>query len=374
MDLLTIARVVLRRWYVSLPLIIATGVFAFMLQGNVPSQHYTNGSLLISDSQFDPTRIPDPVAIMDEAMLAVTESGELDAIGGGGTNLNIAPIGEATVEVAATADSATAAERSVRDGLALLEENVARLKVVDEDSVNSLVETQLLTPAVVAEAVAGGRFRAAGSVRAIDPTLDMVNPYPAGGSTVRVLQVAAMSDAGAARVTELTGTEISYTITSEPHDAAPIMAVGIRGPDPAAVLLGFDAIKQVMTEELTDRQDRAGVLPLRRLTIETLAQPQSVVDESPPLNRLVAVVAALGLVTAVGLALAAESLAQGRRRPRVGPPASGSGSEANEWRTAADSEPEAAPVAGDRERRDEQNQPSQAAPKRGWLTRSGSQG
>jgi hypothetical protein len=318
-DLLAIVRIVLRRWYVSVPIVVATLVGAVVLQSNVPSQFRTSGSVWLVDPQFDPARLPDPEGLLDDAIAELQGTDALDEITIGDAEIAVGSIGEATVEAIATAESPEGAQQSVEAALIRLEEEVERLQSAEAREVDASLQTQVITPVITAEQLDDGRFRASGSVQIFDPTAGTANPYPAGGSTVRVLQVAATSDAGRMRVAERLGQPVGYTVTSEPHDAAPIMNVETSGPDPEVVLDGFIAVQQVIAEELDARQERAAVPVSRRLTVETLAQPEFVTDESPPLDRLVAMTAALGMMAAVGLTVAVESISRRRttRRERA---------------------------------------------------------
>jgi hypothetical protein len=317
MDLLTIVRVVLRRWYITGPVVVMTLIAAFIMQGNVPSQFRASGSILITDPQFDPSRLPDPGAVVEEATVSVQDPETLDELAPGPSDVAFGMVGNATVEAVATAESPREAERIARSALVRLADEVAEVQAGDQSTLAVELQPNILTPSIIAEQVDETRFRASGRIQLIDPTLENANPYTASGATVRLLQVAVMSDVGRARVSELTGQQVTYQVSSEAYDAAPIMGVEIFGADPTAVIGGFDAIKAFIGEELERRQERAAVPIARRLTVEALAQPQSVIDESPPLDRIVAVVMALGLAAALGLALAVESFAQRRRNGRT---------------------------------------------------------
>jgi hypothetical protein len=73
------------------------------------------------------------------------------------------------------------------------------------------------------------------------------------------------------------------------------------------VLAAHEVIRNVLNEELDDRQARAGVAPPRRIVVTDLAVPQQVIDRSPPVERSVAAIIGTGLFIAIALSVALDS-------------------------------------------------------------------
>ena len=316
MDLLTVIRVVIRRWYVVAPLMLATVVAGIALDATIPGQYRTTGSLLITDPALNPDGPPDPERLIDEVIDEVADGDGLEQRLTDGTEISISPIGNATIEAAAVSDSATAAERNVDRLLSSLKDRMATIQQ-DEDRWGPDLRVQDMTPIVVAEPVADGRFQASGALMVIDTTEGTTNPYAAAGTTARLLEVGANSDASQLRLSESAGASVGVRVTSNPHDAAPILDVEIQADDPAAALAAFDAVHQMLDDDLAERQQRAQVPTSRQLTVQALAAPQRVIDESPPVNRLVVVVLGLGALAAIGLAVVVEAIARRRALARL---------------------------------------------------------
>ena len=311
MDLLTVIRVVIRRWYVVAPLLLATVVAGIALNSTIPGHYRTTGSLLITDPALNPDGPPDPERLIDEVIDDMADDGALEQRLADGTETSISPIGNASIEAVAVADSTTDAERNVDRLLSSMKERMATIQQ-DQERWGSDLRVQDMTPIVVAEPVADGRYQASGALMVIDTTEGTTNPYAAAGTTARLLEVAANSDASQLRIREAVDASVTVQVSSNPHDAAPILDVQVEAEDPAAALMAFGAVQQMLDDDLAGRQQRAQVPSGRHLTVQALAEPQRVIDESPPVSRLVVVVFALGALAAVGVAVLVEAIARRR--------------------------------------------------------------
>jgi hypothetical protein len=313
MDLLSILVVMVRRWYVSLPVLLVTFVAAVYLQASSEPRYEARGSVLLTEPQLDPSGLPASVVttshLIDrveagEAATAIGEAGGDFVIRGGDDGFEV-------VAIAASAEEAQSAARSIQDQLVAAVED---LQVEAEIPQDERLRVSAVSPVAATEQQTNGAFQATGTVFIEDPTADAMNPFAANNLTGRVLEVAVMSDAGRALVAERTSPGVSFRVTQNLPDAAPILEIATYGSVPDEVLAAFDQVATVVDEELDRRQARAEVPSTRRVRVEALAVPRSVVDVSPPVSRAVATIVALGLLLTPMLVVAVENLAARRRR------------------------------------------------------------
>lgn len=317
MDVLTIIQSVLRRWYVALPVLVVAAASAFLIHSNLPPQFEAQGQVLLTDPDFDPTGLPRTIIDLPEVagLLAtgevqreiVAEGASLQAVGGPAElaltiRADSAPAAQATLEAASTWLGETISERQTEAEIAPAEQ--LRLRRTDEREIEPLEE---------------GGARVAASFGLEDPTAGAPNPFGASNATGRILIVAVQSDLGRQRVAERAGDGVEFSVDQDVRDAAPILTVTTLGSEPRVVLDAFHHVTEVLARELNDREERAEVPQTRRTSIEVLADPRSVEDVSPPLDRSVAAILGLGVFVALVLTLAVESFVT-RRETADSPP------------------------------------------------------
>ena len=313
MDLLTIIQTVLRRWYVTVPVLLATFGLAFYVQTNIPPEYEARGSVLLEEPRFDPSRLP---ASFVNAGAIIDRFEEGDAA----TTL---PVGDAqvvpqardssTLEITAIGSDPNDVESSTTAAMDWVSTEVAALQQEENVAEEERLRVSVLTPVVVAEPQPGGSYQAVGVVILRDPASGTENPYQAGGGTTSLLRAVVTSDTGRARVNRATAPAVDFDV-SVPRENTAIISITTTGPDPAGVINAFDVVRDVIAEELDARQERADVPGSRRIVIADLARPEVVRDVSPPLSRAVAAIVGAGGLLALGLAIAVESIVS-RRRP-----------------------------------------------------------
>lgn len=314
MDLLTIVQAVFRRWYVAVPIGLAALGIAVYLQSNIPPQYQAAGQILLAEPRLDPSRLPSAAVDLSGTLALLEDEAVSDQLATDGAEFTVLPAEEGTVSILATATQPAPAIETVQAVTQWLDDEVTSRQVEVGISDDERLRVRSLTPLVGAVEQDDGTYQSVGSVLIQDPSENVQNPYAASTTTGRLLEVSLESDAGRARVNELTGGYISYDIGQSARDVAPIMEISTFGTDPERVLAGFEQVSDVLAEELDARQARADVPPSRRVIIEEIAAPQQVMDVSPPLDRSVAVVVGLGGLLAVSLALALDGLMTRRHR------------------------------------------------------------
>lgn len=314
MDIITIVQAVFRRWYISLPLVAVGAIVAFYVQSSTPPAYQAEGQLLLADPALDPSGLPTSVVDVDEILRRLDEPSLRDDLESGDAVYQVEAEDQATFSVAIDApeeDAARATAQAIRDWIAdHVEAQQEEAGFPDSERVQVRGGERIsLTTDVQTDTVQAGTV-----ITLFDPTAGLVNPYGASIMTVRLLIVAVESDAGQAAVLERTGKGTGFLLTQSPRDAAPIMGVTTTGSDPTAVLAAFDAVRQVVDDELQQRQDRAEIPHTRRTRVEALATPQQVTDVSPPVERAAGAIFGLGGLLAVTAALITDSVLTRRRR------------------------------------------------------------
>lgn len=313
MDLLTVVQIVLRRWLVWVPVLIATIVVAVAVDRTIPPAYEAQGSVLLARPELDPSRFPQAATYLAGSLERI-DAGRL---GGSSSELTVNPIDRSVVEFVAVANTESTAVSAVGRAVTWLREDIesAQTEATVPESERLIVRENAAGIGVTD--LADGRLSASLVVELIDPTAGASNPFNASEATGRVIEVAVESDAGQLRFEELAGPGIGYRISQATRDAAPIMTITTTGADAQAVLAAFDQVRGLLDEELDRRQARAQVPLRQRVTVEVLAEPQRIEDVSPPLSRAVAGVVALGGLLALGLSLLVDGIAQRRATRRA---------------------------------------------------------
>lgn len=317
MDVLTIIQSVLRRWYIALPILAAAAGAAYYVNSTIPPQFEAQGQVLLAGPDFDPTGLPRTIVDLPEVTGRLTtgdvqrevvaDGASLQAVGGPAElaitiRADSQPAAQATLEAATAWVGETISERQTEAEIAPAEQ--LRLRRTDDQEIEPIEE---------------GGVRVSASFALEDPAAGAPNPFGASNTTGRLLIVAVQSDLGRQRMAERTGGGVVFGVSQDARDAAPILSISTMGSDPQAVLEGFQHVTEVLALELDEREARAEVPQTRRTSIEVLAEPRTVQDVSPPLDRTVAAILGLGGFLALVLALAVESFASRRAIARKPP-------------------------------------------------------
>lgn len=309
-DLVTLIRLVLRRWVVVVPVLVVTVGAAVWMQRAAEPRYVTSGSVLLTSPEVrgsSGTAVDLPLIATSVEAQAGRIVSEREVVAG----IDVEVVGDRLLRVQAIGGQRAGLESAVLDVLELLREHVDRQQ--DGVSESQRMRASLLGEGVTVEAgSSGGGFTASGNVVIEDPFAGVPNPYLASAGTARVLEVLAEGPSLRQQV-EALGGSVDYEVTQQPRDPAPLLFVTVRGSDPRQVRGTFEHVTRLMEGELTERQERAGIAASRQVGLELLAAPSEVSDESGPLDRSVVTVLGLGGAAALGLALMAESITARRR-------------------------------------------------------------
>jgi hypothetical protein len=312
MDLLTLLKAVVRRWYVAVPVLLVALVLAVATQATTAPQFQATGSVLLEEPTFDSSRLPRSFVSAD-GLVGQLNDGEVvaDALAPG-TELVAQAVDRAHVEITAMGPDAAAAEQAVNVSLEWTRERVQQLQEQAEVPVGERIQPTLESAFPVAEEEADGRFLASATIRLADPSSGLDNPLGTGERTSRMLEAVIMSDVGRARVAERTGGLVGYTLTVGDKESSILEIIAVA-PDPANALAGFAIVRDELNKEIDARQERAGVPPSLRIVVSDLAAPQFARDISPPVNRSAIAILAAGFLLAVGLTVAVDGAMMRRR-------------------------------------------------------------
>lgn len=313
MDLLALIQIVVRRWYATVPILLATIGLAAYVQSAIPPEYEARGSVLLEEPRFDPSRLPTSVVNAD----TLVDRFDQDQVGAslmvGETQLIPQVRDRSTIEITGVGADPDEVASTVDGAMDWFVDDVTTLQ--DEEGIDGAerLRASILTPIVAAEELPGGTYQATGLIVLRDPASGTDNPFSAGGGTTSLLTAVATSDSGIARISQATGPNVTFDLTPA-RDNASIITITTAGPDPADVIGAFDVIREVLAEDLDARQARADVPTSHRIVINDLAPPQTVTDVSSPLNRAVAAIVGVGGLLALGVAVIVEGVLTRRAR------------------------------------------------------------
>lgn len=343
MDLVSLLKVMLRRWPVVLPIVILTGIAAVLVNDNAPRQFEVSGTVLLATPDLDSTRLPGAVVNLPGAVSELTSpAGTERLVAAGATeNFSVRRVSGDRVEVRVRDDS----PRGI-DTAEVVLEHLADLVIERQEAADLPVEERLVPLTEVLDVEVAGaeggfadgevdnevevpRGMTLGILELDDPTAGFENPFGANDATAQVIKFAVESDEAFERLKAEFGTEdIEFEVAAEGGPG--IMSITALGPTPEATLLLFDRVTELLSEQLSIRQERAGVPSTQRVEVEVLAEAREVTDVTPPVDRAVAATVGLGGILAVGLVLLVENLAprwtsRRRRGAQAGTISSGGG-------------------------------------------------
>lgn len=314
MDVLTLARVMLRRWYVVVPVLVVTAaviVFVGLRQGATMT---TDGSMLIappdlqsSDAEGAPVSASD-VAAPSVLAAVMTDDEIVDRVvdNGGSPRYTVTPTGEhGLLRVTALGDSEQEATETVSLVLAEIQSvSERRQEEADIASEERIDVTVLSEPAVAVETTLGGtvQYEATGAAR-LTGRFGAENPYQDVRFTFAVLQELAVSDQGQTSLADAGATEEFEMQLDES-----IVRLSVTGDGAAAVEQTYDVVVSELSDELETRQASLGIPTTQRTRLEPLAQPIGATPDTSGLVRPLLTLAVLGGVAAVALALLADNV------------------------------------------------------------------
>ena len=318
MDFIELLKIMIRRWFVVLPVLVAAAVIGSQLVGE-PVQSYTaTGSELLvradaesSSSSTAPISTSIAGSILSSALdqegyrASLRERGltsDYTVESNISSTVITINITDGSTEVVLATGQAMAAEaQELLASVVGAETTGVRVSVVSaptEDDVVSFGTQNSLTIAI-----------------AVLPSSGEANPFPPSNTTVRTLLDLAQRP-GVTEQVRAVAPAAGFVVAANDRDTAAIINISITSPNPADIGPAYGAVIDGLQIELDDLQSIYGVEPGEGTTFSTLAPPSQIVQTSSSELRVIAGIALLALAVACGLAILADTLIARRRAKR----------------------------------------------------------
>lgn len=317
MDLLTLLKILWRRWMVVIPVLIITAVSGVVIVGKPEVRYSGRGSdLLVTRSQTAegadgaPTMTPLlATGLVVNALRrpdfeqSIVEAGFKSsfavAIGGDGALIDVSVMGTDPSDVLETA-----LEIIDRAPVALEDE-------VGSEAAAAIRLTPLAVPTIDDVIELDSSWTLTTSLAAL-PATQVNNPFPPGASTIRTLtEVSQRRDVVVAVLTEVPSA--SFRVGGESRPVAPIVEIEVSADQPADVVRAYEVLRAQVAAQLQALQEVAGVNEQAQTVMISLVPLSSVSETSGSVVRPAAGVALIGLAAACGAAILVDVLLQRRR-------------------------------------------------------------
>lgn len=317
MDILTVLQTILRRWLVVVPIVLATAFVALVVGTGTEPEYELDGTVLLVSGAGASPSAPESSAVITAPVLAENlrsreASNRLAQAGATVPYVIEVDPGTSIMRVTATGPDAEANTRTVDAVLDNLNEELGRLEEAAGVAAGGRATVKLLlqpSDQSTTDAAIGSAFLIPS--RATTP-----NPYPPSGYTTRVLEEVMLGAEARQRVVALAGGSATYSVTQQPRDPAPIVAINVLATDMELAEATFQAVKTTLDEVLGSRQEAAAVDDQARTRVTLLNTPAGAEKTSGTYVKSVATVVGLGLITAATAAILVESIAVSRAKRR----------------------------------------------------------
>jgi hypothetical protein len=312
-DIITVVQAVLRRWYISIPILAAATVAAFLIQSNAPPVYQAQGQLLLADPTLDPSGLPASAVDVDALLRQLDSDAVRAALEVDDAVYTVEAEDRTTLTVVVRASEEAAAESTALAIRGWMQDEVDGVQEEAGFSEEERLQVRGGERVTISSDPVADSAQAVSTITLFDPTAGIVNPFAPSLATARLLIVAVEADESRLAVLEQTGPGTGFLLSQSPRDAAPIMGVTTTGGDPNRVIDAFEVVAQQVDAELQARQERAEIPTSRRTRVETLAAPGRATDISPPVERAAGAIFGLGGLLALSTAVAADSMLARRR-------------------------------------------------------------
>ena len=334
MNLTEIAKILYRRWWVFVPVVILTAGAVLLTVALQKPRYEATAALLLAGPQIVGSEAPDPTP--DETTPTFNPSIVAEIVEGDTTRARLDPVSEsADYSVVVTSDGVLRVEVTDIDETTVVPTADAVIdqltSVVEElnsteDGPPASLEV-LSLPSIAREQIFVGpdgdtvvQYFTSGSVlmrfEDEEPSL-MPNPYSPSSGTLRVLQEVASTEAVVTSIQEQVGDETAeFDAVFQDRDAAPIMYAITRASTEQATMNALGLALSLLDTDLADRQEITGADPSTWLQFQRLAVSDEPEDVSGSLRRPIATVLVLGAVASVSLSVLVDTILVARSRRR----------------------------------------------------------
>lgn len=312
MDFFELAKILLRRWYIVVPVVVFAVVAASLVAQRIPDEYVAEGSFAVTTTQ---------ASVSDQVLAEVARDGSNRAAlreKGADAPYTVRVSRGGIIRVEAEASSPDDVVTTVREVLGMLDGHYQDLQA-DEgipEERRGVVEVLNRPIGATSKMVQTGpesverRYTASGSARTVFPGSTRVEDAP----PLRTVLLERLRSAGFEETAEARGARTSYEVDQEQKS---LFRVTATGSDPRAAVRTFEAVMDAAAQELESVKGIVDLGPSADVAIKPVAVPAEATAESTRQIRAMVAIAGVGLVVAVLLALLVEGLAQRRRRPDV---------------------------------------------------------
>lgn len=337
--MLTLAGVLLRRWYILVPGAILAAVAGYFVYEAVEPIYEAEAVYVLAGDEpgggeneevgvLGGEDATGPVAISGRAIAAVTEGDEIRAqLAEQGFTADYTVTFEADGQlfrVEATASLEDGVVETASAALDAVEEEIERRQnTLGVDPQQRPVFEVLARPTatVATEEVAPDgavvtTYRSQGVAAIVDAQARPANPVPPNQATAELLATRVGSDVRQAQLQEEFGLTSKYRVRTNRQDALPFVRIDATGTDPGDVLATLSAVRGEFDVELEQRQDAVGVNPAERTQLREVAVATEAEAEAGQAIRPTLTVVGLVIALAVGSALLLEAVTNAIARRR----------------------------------------------------------
>lgn len=310
MDFFELAKILLRRWYVVVPVVVFAVVAASLVAQRIPDEYVAEGSFAVTTTQ---------ASVSDQVLAEVARDGSNRAAlreQGADAPYTVRVSRGGIIRVEAEASSADDVVTTVREVLGMLDGHYQDLQADEGIPEERRGVVQVLNRPIGATSkmVQTGpesverRYTASGSARTVFPgPSTRVEDAP----PLRTVLLERLRSAGFEETAEAAGAQTSYEVDQE-HES--LFRITATGSEPRAAVRTFEAVTDAAAQELASVKGIVDLGPSADVAIKPVAVPAEATAESTRQIRAMVAIAGVGLVVAVLLALLVEGLAQRRRR------------------------------------------------------------
>lgn len=326
MDFFTLLTIMVRRWFVVLPVLALTAVFGLVFIGEPQVLYASNGSELMISQAPELDESSPAAGAVTSAISTSTAGGILSSAlqtqsfrrsfdeRGLASDFSIET--DSTTTVLTVTIGANSRAVAVATGEALVAEAQGVLTAAVGPVQADVLRVTSITPFTEDDVILFAGEQTLTLTLVILPASVNTAPFPPSLSTVRALLDLSRRPSVVAAVQEVAPTA-SYGVSSEPRDAAPIVNISIQAENPAEIEPAYRTLVEALNAEILLLQATAGGgADADRTILVTLTPPSAIQQTSSSIVRPAAGVALLGFAAACGLAILVDSLILRRRARR----------------------------------------------------------
>ena len=326
MDFFTLLKIMVRRWFVVIPVLALTAVLGVVFIGEPQVLYASGGSeLLISQSANSDDAAPSVGATTPAISSSAAGGILISALQSQSFRRSFADRGLAsdfsigadlTVTVLTVTIGANSRAVAVATGEALVVEAPGVLAAAVGPTQAAGLQVTSISPFGEDDVIRFAGQQTLTLTLVVLPTATSASPFPPNLTTLRTLSDLSRRPEVVAAVREVAPTA-TYNVGSEARDTAPIVNISIQAENPGEIEPAYRRLVEALNGEIRSLQAAAGGgADIDQTILVTLTPPSGIQQTSSSIVRSAAGFALLGFAAACGLAILVDSLILRRRARR----------------------------------------------------------